>query len=235
MHNRVAFYVVNFEDEERKTKMTERCANIGVQANFVAPVYTTDPRIEPQPITIAEKRNWSIFYQHVDSMRDFVEKAEADYVVIMEDDVFIRKDLAERLPQICAAYDVLGLDVLLLSYLWPHDIAGTGNPHFPLLGETLDKSAEFYGYPVDLWGAHMYMMSRAHAKTLIAKFTPEYGLAQKPPNYFCSDWQITKTGTRGLIVPMMGVEEGTVKTDNWGQIDFHRRVYEYNYKEGMFY
>ncbi len=231
MKNQVAVYIVNFNDDERKEKMIDRCRKAGFEPRFVEPVYTTDPRIHSQPITTFEKRNWSIFYQHVDSMSDFVEKADADYVIIMEDDVHIHKNLAHHLPEICAMYDVSGLDILLLSYLWAQPLEN--DPHFPKLNSS--QNFEIYGYPVDLWGAHMYMMSRAHAKTLVAKFTPEYAISQKPPNYFCSDWQITKTGQRGLLVPMMGVEEGEVKTDAWCQIEFHRRVFEYNYDADLFF
>jgi hypothetical protein len=81
----------------------------------------------------------------------------------------------------------------------------------------------------------MYFMSRAHAKVLVNRYTPEYALAETQAGRpFCTDWQFTKYGKRGLLVPMVGLEEGEVKTDHQGQIDFHRSVFRYHYREERF-
>lgn len=56
-----AIYIVNYKDDERKRKMINRVKTVGLDAHFVAPVSTSDPRIGEQPITDFEKRNWSIF------------------------------------------------------------------------------------------------------------------------------------------------------------------------------
>ena len=106
-------------------------------------------------------------------------------------------------------------------------------PYFPVLNSTPDWKIQ--GYPDDLWGAHMYFISKAHAKTLVERYTPEYALAEKEAGrFFCTDWQFTKFGKRGLLVPMVGLEEGEVKTDHQGQIDFHRAVFQYHYREDKF-
>ena len=80
----------------------------------------------------------------------------------------------------------------------------------------------------------MYFMSKSHAKTLVQRYTPEYAIAQTEEQPLCTDWQFTKFGKRGLLVPMVGVEEGDVKTDHFGQMDFHRRCFEYNYHPDKF-
>jgi len=227
-----AIYIVNYKDDARRQKMVDRVKAVGIDAHFVDPVSTSDPRIGSQPITDFEKRNWSIFFQHVDCMRDFYEKTTYDYCIVCEDDVVLSRDLKYEIPTAIKLYEETQLDILLLSYLWPYDVAEDN--YFPVLKKLQTHKQEYkiQGYPEDLWGAHMYMFSRAHAKVLIDRYTPEYALAEQHASRpFCTDWQFTKLGNRGLIVPMLGLEEGEVKTDHQGQIDFHRSVFNYHYRE----
>ena len=226
MQKSCGIYVVNYKDDERRNKMTHRFKSIGYDAHFVDPVHTSDNRVIDQPITDFEKRSWSIFFQHVDCMRQFYENTTYDYCIICEDDVLISRTLNTDIPQIIDLFDKSQLDIMLLGYLWPFEIPA--NNYFPVINQD-SNGFTVHGYPVDLWGAHMYMISRAHAKTLIDRYTPEYALAQTPEQPFCTDWQFTKFGRRGLIVPMLGVEEGEVKTDHQGQIDFHRTCFQFNY------
>jgi hypothetical protein len=230
-----AIYVVNYKDDERRERMISRAKTVGLDAHFVKPVSTHDTRIKDQPITDAEKRNWSIFFQHVDCMRDFYENTTFDYCIICEDDVFFSRELKNEIPIAIQLYKEAKLDIMLLSYLWPYHIEE--NNYFPKIKEmnTYTKEYKIHGYPQDLWGAHMYMMSRNHAKTLIDRYTHEYALSETQEGRpFATDWQFTKYGTRGLIVPMLGLEEGEVKTDHQGQIDFHRHVFNFHYRENLF-
>lgn len=222
-------YIVNYKDDERRRRMSQRVKSVGLDAHFVAPVSIEDPRIKDQPITTFEKRNWSIFFQHVDCMREFVENTTYDYCIVCEDDVVLSRNLKEEIPEIISLYDQTQLDILLLSYLWPYEVAEDN--YFPVLQRT-DKW-KIQGYPGDLWGAHMYFMSRAHTAVLVERYTAEYALAQKDTP-FCTDWQFTKFGRRGLLAPMVGLEEGEVKTDHQGQIDFHRSVFQFHYRENKF-
>lgn len=222
-------YVINFKDDARRQKMAHRFKSVGMDAHFVDPVTIQDPRITSQPVPECEKRDWSIFFQNVDSLKDFVERSTYDYAIVCEDDVMISKHLKTALPKVVELYKKCNLDILLLSYLWPYDVPE--NHYFPVLYN--DGDYKIQGYPDDLWGAHMYFLSKAHAKTLLERYTPEYAIQQKEIP-FCTDWQITKQGRRGLIIPMLGLEEGEVKTDHQGQIDFHKQCFEYNYKPDVF-
>lgn len=225
-----ALYVVNYKDEERRDRMRTRVKTIGLDAHFVAPVSTTDPRI-PATLSPFEKRNWSIFFQHVDCIRQFFENTTYDYCIVCEDDILLSRNLKEEIPDIIHLYDKTQLDILLLSYLWPYEVAE--DHYFPVLVKTDEWKIQ--GYPADLWGAHMYFFSRAHAKTMIDRYTTEYALAETAAGRpFCTDWQITKHGNRGLLSPMVGLEEGEVKTDHQGQIDFHRAVFQFHYREELF-
>jgi GR25 family glycosyltransferase involved in LPS biosynthesis len=230
-----AIYVVNYKDDERRNRMTQRVKHIGLDAHFVEPVSTEDPRIQEQPITDFEKRNWSIFFQHVDCMRDFYEKTTFDYCIVCEDDVVLSRTLKDEIPMAIQMYKDSQLDMLLLSYLWPFDMIENG--WFPIRNRCTFGSTEYkiHAYPEDLWGAHMYMFSREHAKRMIDRYTAEYALAEtQAERPFCTDWQFTKFGSRGLITPMLGLEEGEVKTDHQGQIDFHRSVFNFHYREDKY-
>lgn len=227
-------YVVNFQDDNRKNRMIDRFQKVDMNITFVDPVYTSDIRICNQNITEHEKKTWSVFFQHIDSMKHFVNvaKSDDDLCIICEDDIYISKLLKEEIKEIMELYKNADLDVMLLSYLWPFPIKNMGNYYFPELSES-SENFNLCGYPDDLWGAHMYMLSSKHAKILIDRFTPEFASETSIP--FCSDWHITKFGKRALLIPMVGVEEGGVKTDNEGQIAFHIQCFEYNYNEQLFF
>jgi len=225
-------YVVNFKDDERKSRMSERFSKNGLYTHYVPGVITTDPRIDPYDIPIFQKRSWSVLFQHLDSCRHFYENTSADYAIICEDDVYISNQLKQRMPEIIAGFQENQLDILLLSYLWPYP--NVGGQHFEEISRT--EHHAFHRYPNDLWGAHMYMISREHAKVMLDKFTPEYAFScVGTSSPFCSDWQITKFGNRALISPVLGVEEGEVKTDHQGQIEYHRVCSAAHYNPDLFY
>jgi hypothetical protein len=227
-----AIYVVNFNDDERKQRMSQRFAKNGLYAHFVPPVTTADPRISAYEITDFQKRSWAILFQHLDSCRHFYENTSADYAIVCEDDIYISNQLKERMPEIIAGFQKNNLDFLQLGYLWPYPTVE--GPYFPEIGKT--ENHTFHRYPNDLWGAHMYMFSRSHVAEMLAKFTPEYAFScTNTESPFCSDWQITKFGNRALISPVLGVEEGEVKTDHQGQIDYHRQCSAAHYKSELFY
>jgi hypothetical protein len=237
-----AIYVVNFHDDERKNRMISRFSYSDLSVNFVDPVYQSDPRIASYDISDFERRSWTIFFQHQDSVRHFYEKTDADYGIVCEDDVYISRTLKTDLEEVMRGFREHGFDILLLGYLWPFSLQNDDNPYFPRImnadptgnmkespvGE--DKKIFYRKYPDDLWGAHMYMFTREHARKMLERYTPEYAFScVGTPHPFCTDWQFTKWGNRALVVPMLGIEEGDVKTDNVGQIHFHRWCCDANF------
>uniref|UniRef100_A0A6C0I1M6 Glycosyl transferase family 25 domain-containing protein n=1 Tax=viral metagenome TaxID=1070528 RepID=A0A6C0I1M6_9ZZZZ len=230
MGKTVGIYVVNFMDDARRQRMTDRFKALGLDCHFIHPITTDDERIKDQDIIPFCKRSWAILFQHVDSIRQFYETTTYDYCIVCEDDIYISRSLNEELPKIIDLFESANLDILLLSYLWPYTVVDS--QHFPLKKQT--DEFKLHGYPNDLWGAHMYMVSRNHAKSMIERFTKEYAEVQKHPTPFCSDWQITKFGERALLVPMVGVEEGGTKTDHDGQNNFHQSCFEFNYSADRF-
>ena len=247
MKKTYAIYVVSFNDDERRKRMDERFRKNDVYAHYVKPVYTSDPRISQYDINDAERRNWSIFFQHADSWKQFYEETSADYCIVCEDDVYISNQFQEQMPEIIRQFESQSLDILLLSYLWPYD--SFNNTYFPLLpslsslaSETQQEEKEWTifpkyqfqlrKYPDDLWGAHMYMISRKHAGEMLNRYTDKYAISCDKP--FCTDWQFTKWGNRALLYPMIGVEEGEVKTDHIGQSNFHKECTRAHYSSKKF-
>lgn len=233
-----AIYVVSFNDDERRKRMDERFRKNELYAHYVKPVYTSDARISKYDINDAERRNWSIFFQHADSWKQFYEETSADYCIVCEDDVYISNRFKEQMPEVIRQFETQSLDILLLSYLWPY--SNFDENYFPLLTSDSNSyswplSFQLRKYPDDLWGAHMYMISRKHVNEMLKRYTDEYAIScVGTQNPFCTDWQFTKWGNRAILCPMIGVEEGEVKTDHVGQSNFHKECTRAHYSPKKF-
>ena len=228
----IRFYSINYKDEERREKIKHRFLSLNLSVFFVDPVEITDPRIENVTVDISrEKRTWAIMLQHIDSIRHFVEQTDAEYCVVCEDDIMISKNLVIDMPEFLEQYERLELDILLLGYLLSYSIHDY-NPHFPLKHET--ETYKYHGYPYDLWGSQMYLVSRRHAKVLIDRYTPEHAIENLNITPFNPDWTITKFGNKSIVCPMVAVEEGDTKANLDSEISFHRRCFLQNYREGEF-
>ena len=222
----VVFYVVNFKDDARKQRMISRFDQFGIDLHFVNPVFENDPRLQNTPLY---KRTSSIMLQHLDSLRHFYENTSAKYCIVCEDDIHVSKHLHDHLPKIIQDFEALELDLLLLGYLYPYGLHG--NPYFPLIKTT--ESYTYHGYPDDIWGSQMYLISRKHAKSLLDKFTIEFAVEQIEKVHYNPDWTITKSGKRALISPMIAVEEGDDKSNHAGQTEFHRMCHLGNYNPSV--
>jgi len=223
----IPIYVVNYKNEERRQKMTSRFAEIDLGLVFTEPVNNDDVRLKYLPY----KRTCAIMMQHMDSVYHFLEKTSYKYCIICEDDILIHKDFHNTLPRILEDFERLQLDTLLLGYLLPYSYIPE-NHHFPILCQ--GEGYSYYGYPDDIWGSQMYLISRKQGETLLKTFTPEFALSHLDDVHFNPDWTITKNGKRAIFYPMMAVEEGATNTDHEGQNDFHRTCFERNYKEGEY-
>ena len=225
----VKFYCINYKDEKRREKMQKRWDLLGLDLIFVDPVETTDKRFD----IVREKRelrDWAIMLQHLDSLRDFINnESGGEYVIVCEDDIMVSKHLPNDLPEIIETYERLNLDVLLMGYLIPYKI--TDDNHFYPLKERNYKYS-YHGYPGDIWGSQMYMVSRKHAEILLQKYTVENASSSKEP--FSPDWTLTKMGNRAVIYPMVALEEGDTKCTWDSEIDYHQRCFKTHYVEREF-
>lgn len=222
----VLFYVINYKDDERKRRMINRFKCLDIDLHFVDPVHESDPRLVDTPLY---KRTSAIMLQHLDSIRNFYENTSADHCIVCEDDIHISKHLARDMPEIIENFEELKLDILLLGYLFPYKL--DGNWHFPVRKDT--EKYSYHGYPDDIWGSQMYLISRKHAKYLLDTFTIDFAIDQLEKIHYNPDWTITKYGRRAVITPMLAVEEGVEKSGHGGQTDFHKVCYDNNYVPGL--
>ena len=228
----VKFYCINYKDENRREKMQKRWDLLGLDLKFIDPVETSDPRFN-----IVRERNpnrglrdWAIMLQHLDCLRDFFYRRFGDYVIICEDDIMVSKHLPNDLPEMIETYERLELDVLLMGYLIPYKITDD-NHYYPLKERNYKYS--YHGYPGDIWGSQMYMVSRKNAEILLQKYTVENAI-ENPDEVFSPDWTLTKYGNRAVIYPMVALEEGDTKC-NWdSEIDYHQKCFKTHYVEREF-
>jgi hypothetical protein len=78
---KLSFYCVNFNDENRRSKMIERFNNQNINLEFVNPVYNNDERLNIECIKNNNelKRIWSIMLQHLDLIQHFISNTDNDY------------------------------------------------------------------------------------------------------------------------------------------------------------
>jgi GR25 family glycosyltransferase involved in LPS biosynthesis len=243
----IKFYCINYKDENRREKMLLRWQILELDLTFVDPVETTDKRFDIVKEQYPNKgfRDWAIMLQHLDSLRDFVESEyipgeKGEYVIICEDDIMVSKHLPNDLPEIIESYERLNLHVLLMGYLIPYKITDD-NYYYPLKERNYKYS--YHGYPDDIWGSQMYMVSRKHAEILLKKYTIENALKNEidyinknnnSKEEFSPDWTLTKYGNRSVIYPMMALEEGDTKCHWDSEIDYHQRCFKMHYVEREF-
>lgn len=212
----VRFYTLSEPTSERAARMRMRFAAVGLPLTIVEPVPWSDPRIVPGDVRIQ-----AVTWGHLKMIQAFVDDPVATHGIFMEDDVHIRRDLDDFLPELVALYNRHALDVLLLGYLQPSPpLSMQAAGGYGILGTPLT----LLSYGDDHWGAQMYMMDKASA---IA--TLEFCAGGVVGTPFNPDWIMTKRGRRAMCWPMMAVEEGLITSDHAGQVAYHRRCKEANF------
>ena len=236
MQDLCEFYCVSYNSPERAKTMTDRFSQVGLHLHIHGGVQMDDPRLQFSD-DLAHRRLASVFYGHLDNIQAFYDTGKP-YGFFCEDDVHIHRDLAKELPTIISEFDSTSLDILLLGYMttspiewWMHGypLVYDGGPQVPY---------RYHRYPQNQWGVHLFMVSRAYAKTMLEVFDATYAArAHADPSLatYNPDWSLSKhTPNRALRYPMMAVEDGKGKYDHWGQGEFHRNSHSANYREGEF-
>jgi GR25 family glycosyltransferase involved in LPS biosynthesis len=223
-------YIISYNNKERLNKMLLRFKNIELPKPIVLKqVELNDIRFEN--IIMTEPRTWAIMLQHLDALTNFYLSEDSDdYCIICEDDVLLSNKLKNNLPNIVKQFFELNLDVLLLAYLTnnPYEIEPSNNMYYPHI-----EPHRFYGFPDDLWGSQMYMISKKHAGYLINKYTVKWA-SENPDKPYSPDWILTKIGNRALLYPPLGIEDGNTQNNNEEHSKFHRNCFIAQYKKGEF-
>lgn len=227
------FYVVSYKSPERSRRMKARFEKVGLPLTFIDACGPDDPRI-PKDFDPGSARIWAIMWSHLAMLRAFVEETDPNikYGIFCENDILIRSDLPRLLPILTSAFDAFKLDVLLLGYLQSH-LPCEIKMHDGFSSLEGGPQISFLGFHDDVWGAQMYMMSKAHARDMLSTFTEDYAKKSRIPGSGCipfnPDWTLTKRGRRALVYPMMAVEEGLSDSDVPGHTPFHEQCRALNY------
>lgn len=229
----VPIYIISYKNPPRKMRMTERFNKCGIEPIFTPEVLSNDSRLSEAPTEA--KRTWAIMLQHLDAVKHFYD-SKSEHCIICEDDINISKNIVKEIPEIIGVFNKLQLDQMLLGYLLPYKIEMHTCLHKQYFG-IIDKTDNFtiHHYPNDIWGCQMYMISRSYAKYLLDTYTISYALKNIGNVTYNPDWIITKNGTRGLIVPMMAVEEGDNLSTDKEQNEYHHRCYTTNYNPDRYF
>lgn len=234
--NDCEFYCVSYNSPERAQTMTQRFAQLGIHLNIHKGVQMDDPRLACTDDQ-GNKRLWSCCYGHLDNLANFY-KTGKKYGFTCEDDVHIRKDLAEMMPTIIRDFEEMNLDILLLGYMTTGPILDWySGYHFAKAYEP-ERPYQYHHYPNHQWGIHLAMVSRDYAKRVLDEFAYDYAprtLTNNTIAPFNPDWTITKlTTSRALIYPMLAVEDGKGHYEHWGQGEYHRQSHKANYNPDTF-
>jgi hypothetical protein len=241
MTEKCGLYCLSFQNPERKSAMENRFKNLGVDVFMYPGITFEDERIKGRELHEHTKRTWSFTYGHFDLIREFYFNSEMEYGIFCEDDVFIRKDFIEQLPQIIVNFEAMNLDLLLIGYLTTHKIDSQDSEFHlkePNLISNENHPFTYHNYPDSIWGAQMYMLSRTQAYNLITKYSPPYAdlaITNKSLKPFNSDWTITKEGNRAIIYPMIALEDGKTQYIDGGQYNYHQDCHNANYIKDTFY
>lgn len=223
----ISFYCVNFKNESRRQRMTDRFEKLNIPLNFVPGVELDDPRVCFDYVT--DKRTACIMLQHVDSLRHFIENSTNNYCIVCEDDILISKNLKTDLAEFIEIYENLSLNVLLLGYLVSFKIEDWFSSF--VVKASTDKY-KYTTFPDDVWGSQMYLVSRKNAIDMVQRYTHEF-MRDTPQIPFNPDWTLTKYGSRLLVNPMVAVEEGTTQIGDNAHNEFHARCYQANFNSNI--
>ena len=198
--------------------MESRFSSVNVPVRMIESISFTDALM---PATIANPRMHSMTLGHLRMIQTFLE-SDAEYGVFCEDDIFVRKTFSKDIHIAIDAYKRLDLSILLLGYLTNYTASATQihSNHI-----ALETPLTFLSINDDTWGAQMYLMDKKWAAECIKRFG-DYTQVTAP---FSPDWTITKMPGGACIYPMLAVESGTVNTDHFGQVQFHRKCFETNF------
>jgi GR25 family glycosyltransferase involved in LPS biosynthesis len=235
INEKCEFYCLCYNNPVRYKSMKERFGKVGLDLNVFEGVDISDPRIANQPIDIGQKRLWSITYGHIEMLRLFL-NTDKKYGFFCEDDIYLRKDFADELPNIMNEFEIMNLDFLLLGHMTNFKIEWWMS-QYPLKVIMDERPYRYHSYPDMHWGAHLYMVTRKHAQALIDKFGNGYAdatLTDSSIPSFSPDWTVTKQGNRALMYPMMAIEDSIGDYGHAGQTEYHKSSTRLNYDPELF-
>ena len=229
-----------YKNQTKKTSMTQRFETIGLPLQIYEGVSFTDPRIingtcSERKNSLSVQRLWSVTYGHLDMIQRFLH-TEQPYGLFCEDDILVNRTLPDHIQNIMEECKEMQVDCLLLGYMITFKVEGWME-HYEEIHPFPSRPYHYHNYPDELWGVHMYMLSRAGALKIIETYANGY--ADVPNNVFSPDWTISKCPgvKRAIIYPMFAVEDGKDTMEHYnhdGQYQFHMNTFKHNYISEVF-
>uniref|UniRef100_A0A6C0HVV9 Uncharacterized protein n=1 Tax=viral metagenome TaxID=1070528 RepID=A0A6C0HVV9_9ZZZZ len=239
-----------YKNQTKKTSMIQRFETIGLPLQIYEGVSFTDPRIinfaysegqrrSPEEYerknSLSVQRLWSVTYGHLDMIQRFLD-TEQPYGLFCEDDILVNRTLPDHIQNIMEECKEMQVDCLLLGYMITFKVEGWME-HYEEIQPFPSRSYRYHNYPDELWGVHMYMLSRAGALKIIETYANGY--ADVPNHVFSPDWTISKCPgvKRAIIYPMFAVEDGKDTMEHYnhdGQYQFHMNTFKHNYISEVF-
>lgn len=232
--DKVSVWYLSKKDTDRDLRMKARFEKLNISSNLVEWV-TKEWLIENgYSKKVADTyKDYNCMWGHIKMIKQFL-KTDKEYGMILEDDVYINKNLPNDIGFILSKMKHLELDILLIGYLTdrsPVKVEGINCHNIIVQGMSICS------YHDELWGTQGYIITRKHAEYVLSKYDESYvtrfpNKEEKIP--FSADWTITKSGKRASIYPMYIVEEGTIASTHAGQVAFHKNCHSFNYKKELF-
>jgi len=229
-----------YKNETKKNSMIQRFETVGLPLQIYEGVSFTDPRIRghicsERKNSLSVQRLWSVTYGHLDMIQRFL-RTEQPYGLFCEDDILVNRTLPDHIQNIMEDCKEMQVDCLLLGYMMTFKVEGW-MANYEEIHTGVSRSYRYHNYPEELWGVHMYMLSRAGALKIIETYA--HGYADIPDHVFSPDWTISKCPgvKRAIIYPMFAVEDGKDTMEHYnheGQYQFHMNTFKHNYIPEVF-
>lgn len=222
-------YLASFKSPERETRMIKRFEDVRVSAKLFS-MEVDDSRVDiliQNGFDPSGRGGLGNFFNMIQEMEDFCANSTKEYIVIFENDVFLRKTLHVDLQRACEAMKEYELDTLLIGYLINDIPEHSWCTH--LYTDRYDN--RYYNVPDSIWGAHGFILTKAQAKFYIDKYTVDNILSSDRTEILSVDWVFTKQGRRAIIYPPLCVEEGEIPSDNEVHKVYHRECKNFQYND----
>jgi GR25 family glycosyltransferase involved in LPS biosynthesis len=222
--SRCQFYCLSYYKENSKN-MISKFKNLDIECKFYSGIPHNYEKINNRKYNKHKKRQLSITYGHLNILKDFYYNTNSKYALICEDDIIIHKDIKNILNKVILDFNILDLDILLLSYMMPYNIKGYVSSVYPLKVYMPDESEfKYYDYPSYLSGTQMYIISKTYAKYILDKY---YSINYRSTSNFSIDKILIQNGNKALIYPMLAIE-------NKDQKDlYHKLCHKIHYNENF--
>jgi hypothetical protein len=196
------FYCLTFNNKNQNNMM-ERFRKLGIDCLFYDGVPHSDERLARDK---ARKRQWSITYGHLDILHNFYRDSDKQYAVVCENDICIHHDFPQVFKKVLNDFQLMGLDLMLLSYLLPYqlDANGTFAPFTLKARMPEDAVFKYRNYPQYVYGTQMYLVTKEYARELLFKCYHDF--AGTCDRGFMLEKLFLATQKRAIIYPMLAIE-----------------------------